>query len=412
MPFWNRNKSVAQVETVQGLLDFLKIGTVDKSRLSESTYFACLKILGETIGKLPLKLQQHTDENGVVKAYRHPLYSMVGMRPNPYMTATHFWSTVEFNRNHHGNAYVWIVGAGSKETLWILPSECVSVWVDDSGIWGKSNAVWYVYTDRKGGGTYKIPSDSILHFRTSTSFDGIVGKPVREILADTLDGNMTAQKMLNKAYESGFTGKAVLQYTGEPSKENERRYGQRIQDFLDGVEGMKDVIPVAYGTQLTPFSTKFADNEFLGLKRYSALQIAAAFGIKPNQINDYEKASYSAAEQQQLAFYVDTLLYILKQYEEELTFKLLSADEIADGYYFKFNVGVILRADQKTQLEALKSAVNGGIYTANEARALLDKEARPGGDELIVNGTMVRLTQVGAAYDKNSGGKEERDGEN
>ena len=148
----------------------------------------------------------------------------------------------------------------------------------------------------------------------------------------------------------------------------------------------------------------------MGLKRYSALQIAAAFGIKPNQINDYEKASYSAAEQQQLAFYVDTLLYILKQYEEELTYKLLSADEIANGFYFKFNVGVILRADQKTQLEALKEAVNGGIYTPNESRAFLDKEALPGGDELIVNGTMVKLTQVGAAYGAKTEGKEDDNG--
>ena len=409
MAFWSK-KTLTETTTTQGLLDFLNIGTVDKTRLSEATYFACLKILGETMGKLPLKLLQQTEKGGVVKAYKHPLFNIVGTRPNPYMTAAHFWSTVEYNRNHYGNAYVWIVGAGSKEQLWILPSDSVSVWVDNAGAWGKANAIWYVYNHVASGQQYKIPSDSIMHFRTSTSFDGITGKPVREILDDTLTGNQTAQQMLNKAYESGFTGKAVLQYTGEPSPTNEKKYAQRIQDYLDGAEGMKDIIPVAYGTQLTPFSTKFADNEFLGLKRYSALQIAAAFGIKPNQINDYEKASYSAAEQQQLAFYVDTLLYILKQYEEELTYKLLSADEIANGFYFKFNVGVILRADQKTQLETLKEAVNGGIYTPNESRAFLDKEALPGGDELIVNGTMVKLTQVGAAYGAKTEGKEENDG--
>ena len=411
MAFWSK-KTLTETTTTQGLLDFLNIGTVDKTRLSEATYFACLKILGETMGKLPLKLLQQTEKGGVVKAYKHPLFNVVGTRPNPYMTAAHFWSTVEYNRNHYGNAYVWIVGAGSKEQLWILPSDSVSVWVDNAGAWGKANAIWYVYNHVASGQQYKIPSDSIMHFRTSTSFDGITGKPVREILDDTLTGNQTAQQMLNKAYESGFTGKAVLQYTGEPSPTNEKKYAQRIQDYLDGAEGMKDIIPVAYGTQLTPFSTKFADNEFLGLKRYSALQIAAAFGIKPNQINDYEKASYSAAEQQQLAFYVDTLLYILKQYEEELTYKLLSTEEVESGYYFKFNVAVILRADQKTQIEALKNAVNGGLYTPNEARSYLDKESKPGGDQLIVNGTMVPLTQVGAAYNNqtapaNSNGEEE-----
>ena len=111
-----------------------------------------------------------------------------------------------------------------------------------------------------------------------------------------------------------------------------------------------------------------------------------------------KKASYAAAEQQQLAFYVDTLLYILKQYEEELTYKLLSAEEIASGYYFKFNVAVILRADQKTQVETLSQAISNGIYTANECRSFLDKEARPGAMCLIVNGSMVPLTNAGAAY--------------
>lgn len=52
------------------------------------------------------------------------------------------------------------------------------------------------------------------------------------------------------------------------------------------------------------------------MKKYSALQIASAFGIKPNQIGDYEKSSYASSEAQQLSFYVDTMLYILKQYEE------------------------------------------------------------------------------------------------
>ena len=100
-----------------------------------------------------------------------------------------------------------------NELTLVLPSDCVSVWVDDGGIWGKGNAVWYVYTDRKSGKQFKIPSDSILHFRTSTSFDGIVGKPVREILADTLDGNMTAQKMLNMAMRLDLPSTSVRNRT-------------------------------------------------------------------------------------------------------------------------------------------------------------------------------------------------------
>lgn len=390
------------------LVDLLGLNGVSGDTMSEATYFACLKILSESLGKLPLKLQQQTDNGGVVKAYKHPLYNILSTRPNPYMTSTHFWSTVEYNRNHYGNAYVWIRGAGTKTTLWVLPSEHVQVWIDDKGLWGSPNSIWYVYTHGASGDVYKISHESILHFKTSTSFDGIKGLSVRDILATTLTGNITAQDMLNKLYENGFTAKAVLQYTGSLNDELTKKFVKGIEDFATGAdETVKSIIPIPLGATLQPLNIKLADNQFIELKKYSALQVAAAFGIKPNQINDYEKASYAAAEQQQLAFYVDTLLYILKQYEEEMSYKLLTSDELQNGYYFKFNVGVILRADQKTQLEALGSAVQQGIYTANEARALLDREAKPGGDELIVNGTMTKLTQVGVAYGAKTDGKEE-----
>ena len=80
--------------------------------LSESTYFACNKVLSESIGKLPLKLHRYTEKHGVETARDHDLYSILHDRPNPYMTSAIFWSTVEFNRNHFGNAYVWIQGEG------------------------------------------------------------------------------------------------------------------------------------------------------------------------------------------------------------------------------------------------------------------------------------------------------------
>lgn len=399
-----KKKSKNSIITGQELLDFLGIGDVSSDKMSEATYFACLKILSESLGKLPLKLQYFTKEMGVQKAYEHPLYSILSTRPNPYMTSTHFWSTVEYNRNHYGNAFVWIRGAGNNTTLWVLPSDHVQIWVDDRGIWGPNNTIWYIYTSEKSGKILKIPHDSILHFRTSSSFDGVKGLSVKEILATTLDGNLTAQNMLNKLYKSGFTAKAVLQYTGALNDDNARKFAKGIEEYATGkIENVQSIIPIPLGSTLQPLNVTLADNQFIELKKYSALQIACAFGIKPNQINDYEKSSYAAAEQQQLAFYVDTLLYILKQYEEELSFKLLSREELEKGYYFKFNVSVILRADLKTQVESLKNAVQGGIYTPNEARAYLDLGAKEKGDVLMVNGNMIPVASVGKQWEAERG---------
>lgn len=400
--FLNRffNKSDRQTIEMNNLLDFLGIDRNTKSdALSEATYFACLKVLSESIGKLPLKLQRHNDTNGVEIMRKHDLFYILHDRPNPYMSATVFWSTVEMNRNHYGNAYVWIQGAGRNTKLWILPTSEVQVYYDDAKTLAQQPDIYYIYSH--GGKRYVFGSEEILHFKSSMTLDGVVGVSVMDRLKATVDSGIKSQNMINKMYDSGFTAKAVLNYTGSLSDINVNELVRMTEAYGKGElkdKGIENIIPIPLGFSLTPLNVKLADNQFIDIKRYSALQIASAFGIKPYQIGDYTKSSYASAEAQQLSFYVDTLLYIIKQYEEEITYKLLSNDEIISGYHFKFNVGVILRADLKTQIETLVKAINGGLYKANEARALMDLESVPGGDTLLVNGTSIPIHMIGIQY--------------
>lgn len=396
---FNRKSSQRETIELNNLLKFLGVDKSDTSALSEATYFACMKVLSESIGKLPLKLLQYNERNGVSTARDHPLYTVLHDRPNPYMTSTTFWSTVEYNRNHYGNAYVLIRGAGRKMNLWLLPSDQVEVWYDDVLILSDIPDIYYLYS--VGGKIYKFGSEEILHFKSSNTLDGVVGISVQDQLKMTIQGNAKAQKMMNKMYDSGFTAKAVMQYTGSLSDENVKTFVKGIESYAKGElkdEGIENIIPLPLGATLQPLNVKLADNQFVEVKQYSSLQIASAFGIKPYQIGDYTKSSYASAEAQQLSFYVDTLLYIIKQYEEEITYKLLTDAEMKNGLHAKFNVSVILRADLKTQIETLATAVNSFLYTPNEARELLDKEWKPGGDELLGNGASIPVQYAGSQY--------------
>lgn len=398
----NTTEQKSEVITLNQLIDFLNIGGVNEKALSEATYFACLKILSEALGKLPLKLLSSKGNQGIVEAKEHAYYKILRYRPNKFMSSTVFWSTIEQNRNHYGNAFAYIHKAGKDMQLFILPSDKLEkIYYDDAKLMSKITDVWYVFNI--GGKRYKFCSEEILHFKTSTTFNGIEGISVREQLKATIIGNNKSQAMLNKMYETGFTAKAVLQYTGSLSDDNEKAFVQNIERYAKGeIDGTNTIIPIPIGSKLESLNTKLGDNEFVELKKYSALQIAAAFGIKPNQINDYEKSSYASAEAQQLAFYIDTLLYILKQYEDEISYKLLTDQEIKDGLYFKFNIAVLLRADLKTQIESLSKGIQNSLYTPNEARAHLDLEAKPGGDRLIGNGSMIPVEMMGEQYKRNN----------
>ena len=173
---------------------------------------------------------------------------------------------------------------------------------------------------------------------------------------------------------------------------------------MGGSQNAGKVIPVPMGLTLEPLKMSLSEAQFAELRKYTALQIAAAFGIKPDQLNNYDKSSSYKVDAQHLTFLVDTMSFRLKMYEEEINAKLLTLQEQFDDYFYKFNEKAILRADAETQMRTITSGVNNGIYTPNEGREFLDLPAEEGGDVLIVNGNYIPLTMVGTQY---TGGKEE-----
>ena len=406
-----RAKSVAaKTETMSltQLLDFLGISNTSADALSEATYFACLKVLSEAVGKLPMKIQQYTPEHGIRIAREHPFYRTLNERPNRHMTASTFWSTMELCRLHYGNAYAWIDTRDPKRPqLWPLDPKTVQVWYDDACELRDAPEVYYLVSTKQGRRV--LSSEEVLHFKSHQTLDGLVGISVREQLASTIQGGAKAQALINAMYDSGMTAKAVLQYTGSQSDANVKTMVQEIGAYLrgEGKNGADKLIPLPIGFTLTPLNMKLADSQFLELKQYNALQIAAAFGVKPYQVGDYTKSSYASAEAQQLSFLVDTLLYIVKQYEEETGYKILTDSDEARGYHTKLNTAVMLRADQQTQIDTLSAAVSNFLMTPNEAREKLDLPAKDGGDQLLGNGASIPVQLTGAQY-MDLTGKEEK----
>lgn len=368
--------------------------------LSEVTYFTCMKMLSESLGKLNIDLMQDTDK-GTVKIKNHELYNLMKYRPNPYMTPSTFKSLVEFNRNHYGNAFIWVRYQGARvKDMWVLENENVNVLVDDINLFKSENRLYYEYTNPKTLKKVMLSEKEVIHLKCGISKNGYLGLSVQDVLASTMKGNKASQNFLNSLNEKGLTARAVLEYVGDLDRNRKAELVKTIEEFATGEDNAGRIIPIPLGMKLTPLDLKLTDSQYFELRKYSALQIAAAFGIKPNQLNNYEKSSYSNSEMQNLSFYVDTLLFILKQYEEEFNYKLLTEEERRQGFHFKFNVSSILRADIKTQAECLSKYVNNGIYTPNEARKYLDGEEAEGGDILMVNGNYIPITEVGKQYQK------------
>ena len=381
--------------------EWLGIGYRNKSELREVTYYTCMKILSETMGKLPIKVYEWQGSKGKVRADPDDTSKLLNERPNPHMTPSIFFATVENNRNHYGNGYVWIqrrISRNGSENvgLWIMQSNCVTPIYDNKGIFAGEGKIYYQYTDPLDGEMYVFPEMDVLHFKTSMTLDGLTGIPVRDMLGDVVEGASQSQQYMSNLYKGGMTASMALQYSGEIDESRIKLLQKKYDKYLSGPKNAGKIVPVPAGMQLQPLNYKLTDAQFFELKKYTALQIAGAFGVKPNQINDYEKSSYANSEMQQLSFLVDTMLFPLKQYEEELTYKLY----IGTDKSCKFNEKAILRTDSKTQMEILAQGVQNGMRKVNEARELLDLPRDPDGDVLLMNGNFIPVKMAGEQYKK------------
>ena len=388
--------SEREKETSGEIYEFLKGGNISAGKdLSEITYFTCLKVLSESIGKLSINLKD-SDNNRI---YNHDSLQMLKVRPNKFMTPTTFKALIEYHRNHSGNAYAYLQYEknGKLEGIYPLESRNMQILIDNADIFQRGNKMYYRYLAPKTGKTYIFEDKEILHFKGGLSEDGLVGKSVRETLASTLKGVKVSQQYLNNLYEKGLTAKAILKYTGDFDSKKKAMLVNELANFATGNDS-RGIIPIPLGMDLVPLDLKLTDSQFYELKKFTSLQIAAAFGVKPNHLNNYDKSSYANSEMQNLTFYIDTLLFILNQYEEEFNYKMLSEEERKKGLRFEFNVASILRGDLKTQAESITKYVTGSIYTINEARAYAGLPKVEDGEKILVNGSYVELKNVGNAY--------------
>ncbi len=365
------------------------------SDLSEVTYFTCLKVLSESLGKLSVHLKD-SDGNKV----QNEILELLALRPNPFMSSVTFKTLMEFNRNHYGNAYAYLrYDRGVLKSIIPLKSQNMTILINNTR--DITVDFSHVYQYSESGKMYYFRPEEILHLKGGLATDGLVGKSVRETLAGTLSGAKEAQKYLNNLYKNGLTANAIIKYVGDLNTEKKNRLVREIADFASN-DSSERIIPIPLGMDLVPLDLKLTDSQFYELKKYSSLQIASAMGVKPNHLNDYEKSSYANSEAQNLTYYVDTLLYILTQYEEEFNYKLLSREEREKGYHFEFNVATILRGDIKSQAEFLAKLTTGSVYTVNEARNYLGMPKIDEGDVIMVNGSYVDLSNIGLAYKKNN----------
>lgn len=365
---------------------------VGNSMLTAATYYSCMQIRCNSIAKLPVKLMKW-ENGGSQKAETHPLYKILRYRPNMYMSTYDFLWATEFQRLHYGNAF-WVpeYSARGIKALYLLDSRRVDIIIDYTGIISGANDVYYIYNDEKNG-TLVYRSEDICHFK-NFSLDGVRGSSISKYLYSTILNEQLSNSILNEKYSTGLQDPITVQYAGDLSDELSKKIKKKFAT-LGGTQNAGKVIPIPSDYKVSQIETKLVNSQFFQLQGLTTRQIANAFGLKSFQLNDMEKSTYNNVEQQNRAYYSDTLQNVLTSYEQEMNYKLLTEND-RKSYYWKFNVDSVLRSDFTSRINGYTQSIVNGLMTIAEAREKEDLPFIPGTDKLIIgNGASVFLDNIG-----------------
>jgi HK97 family phage portal protein len=199
-----------------------------------------------------------------------------------------------------------------------------------------------------------------------------------ELARETVGLAITSEKAGAEAIGRGTVPPAALEVAGNPDKKQREDIRQSWREIHSG--NRNDIAVLGSGTKLHDLRINLADMQFMESRKFQVTEIARMFRIPPHMLADLEKATFSNIEHQDLQFLKYTLMPWLARWEQRLNLSLLSEDERAEGYYFKFNFDALMRADMKSRFEAYRTGREIGAYNANEIRALEDRDPYEGGE--------------------------------
>ncbi|MBR1477381.1 MAG: phage portal protein [Lachnospiraceae bacterium] len=358
-----------------------------------------MRLLAESVAQLPLHLYKVTDPDGQEKAQDHPLYKILYREPNPEMTSFSYWEAVMTHLLLWGNSYSQVIRDGKNTVLGIYPLLPENVEIDRTES-GELYYIYHAYTNEVPGETNKdiiFRRDEILHI-PGLSFNGLVGFSPIAMMKNSLGTTMAVEKYGSAFFKNGAQPAGVLEHPGV------LKDPQKIRDnWVNAYGGPGNAHKVAVleeGMAYKPISLPPEDSQFLSTREFGVEEICRIFRVPPHMVQDLKRATFSNIEHQSIDFVVHTLDPWLVRIEKAIVKDLLIEEE-KDLYFPKFNVDGLLRGDYKSRMDGYSVGISTGIISPNEARRKENMPPLPedeGGDFHIVNGTFIKLKDVGQQY--------------
>jgi HK97 family phage portal protein len=346
-----------------------------ESALRITAWLACVRIIAETAGSLPLITYKRLPR-GKERATNHYLYSLLHDVPNPEMTAMTYRETITSHVASRGNGISEIEfdKAGRVRALWPLNPDNVRMERRDGQL-------WYVYTlpGSVGGRPVGIPSDRILHVRWLTR-NGLWAYSPTDLARESIGLAQATQEHGARLFSNGAEPGIVLTHPKELSEKAYERITGAWEARHQGLEKKHRMAILEDGLGIEKIGLTNEDSQFLQTREFQIADIARMFGISLDMLAvNGASATYASVEAFGLRFVTYTMRPWFVRWEQEISRSLLTESERKD-YFSEHLVDALLRGDLAQRYSAFVQAVQNGFMTINEIREAENRNPVEGGD--------------------------------
>lgn len=349
--------------------------------------FACLRVRANGMAQVPLKLMRESaDGETRTPAKEHPLYNLLKNRPNDWQTSFEYREMLSFHLDLCGNHYSFINRSNRAGIMELIPFEPSSVRVKRADDFTLSYDV-----RAENGSTQNFPAKAIWHVR-GPSWNSWMGLEAVQIAREAIGLSMAIEEQQARTQRNGVRAPGIYSVDGSLSPVQYKHLKAWIDENIGGPENAGKPMLLDRAAKWTSTSMTSVDAETLDTRRFQVEEICRHFGVNPIMVfAESKNTTYASAEQMFLSHVVHTLAPTYMRLEQSIDANLLTERDRESGLYACFVDEGLLRGSMKDKKDTLLGYTNGGIITANEARAKLDlnPDPDPASDKLRIPANIV-----------------------
>ena len=356
-----QNKSTHQ--RLQMLNDYTPV--FYPSKIEESIAVqSCIRTIATHCSKFEMQHKQYVLDN-VSKSTK--IYQVNGdvnyllqYKPNPMNVPSQFLYKVVSNLLMNNNSFVYIDkdDEGMITGFYPITSQSYELLEDKKG----NIFLRFVFLNNQ---TYELPYENLIHLRMNYQNKEVFGDS-NIGLRNSVTASNTARQGIENAIKSTAALRGILKFSNSILKESDmKRYKENfVTDYMNmenesgiaSLDAKAEFLPV----KIDPITLTSEQLSYLDSNIYKY------FGLNEHIIS----SNFTDVEWN--AFYESVLEPIAIQMEQEFTAKIFGNKAIREGNRIVFGVERIKYAKTETKINLISQLGSLGIYTVDEARAVLD----------------------------------------